>query len=63
VVVDKPQNHDDTETLRLIEAGGKSVKLLPPYSPDSNPIEKMRNKIKNLFRELAAHTQTELELI
>lgn len=60
VVMDNLRTHYDTEALRLIEACGASVKFLPPYSPDFNPIEKMWSKIKNLLRGLAARTQAEL---
>jgi transposase len=60
VVMDNLRTHYDTEALRLIEACGASVKFLPPYSPDFNPIEKMWSKIKTLLRGLAARTQAEL---
>lgn len=60
VVMDNLRTHYDPEALRLIEACGASVKFLPPYSPDFNPIEKMWSKIKTLLRGLAARTQTEL---
>lgn len=60
VVMDNLRTHYDPEALRLIEACGASVKFLPPYSPDFNPIEKMWSKIKNRLRGLAARTQTEL---
>lgn len=60
VVMDNLRTHYDAEALRLIEACGASVKFLPPYSPDFNPIEKMWSKIKNLLRGLAARTQQEL---
>lgn len=60
VVMDNLRTHYDPEALRLIEACGASVKFLPPYSPDFNPIEKMWSKIKNLLRGLAARTQDEL---
>ncbi len=60
VVMDNLRTHYDAEALRLIEACGATVKFLPPYSPDFNPIEKMWSKIKNLLRGFAARTQTEL---
>ena len=60
VVMDNLRTHYDPEALRLIEACGATVKFLPPYSPDFNPIEKMWSKIKNLLRGLAARTQDEL---
>ncbi|MDA3834959.1 MAG: transposase [Spirochaetales bacterium] len=39
-----------------------SVKFLPPYSPDFNPIEKMWSKTKKFFRVYAARSQQELSL-
>lgn len=60
VVMDNLRAHYDSEAIALIEATGASVKFLPPYSPDFNPIEKMWSKIKNLLRSLAARTQQEL---
>ncbi len=52
--------HYDTTSIALIEARGASVKSLPPYSPDYNPIEKMWSKLKALLRGLAARTQQDL---
>jgi transposase len=60
VVMDNLRTHYDAEALRLIEACGASVKFLPPYSPDFNPIEKMWSKIKTRLRSLAARTQEDL---
>jgi len=60
VVMDNLRVHYDAEARTLIEARGASVKFLPPYSPDYNPIEKMWSKIKTLLRGLAARTQQEL---
>ncbi len=60
VVMDNLRTHYDLEALQLIEACGASVKFLPPYSPDFNPIEKMWSKIKNRLRGLSARTQDEL---
>jgi len=60
VVMDNLRTHYDAEALLLIKACGATVKFLPPYSPDFNPIEKMWSKIKNLLRGLAARTQDEL---
>jgi transposase len=39
---------------------GASVLLLPPYSPDLNPIEKMWSKVKHALRSLEARTHEEL---
>ena len=37
-----------------------SLKLLPPYSPDLNPIEMAFSKLKALIRKAAARTYNEL---
>ncbi len=60
VVLDNLRAHYDAQVVGLIEAQGASVKFLPPYSPDYNPIEKMWSKVKNLLRSFSARTQEEL---
>ena len=37
-----------------------SLKLLPPYSPDLNPIEMAFSKLKTLIRKAAARTYDQL---
>jgi DDE superfamily endonuclease len=39
-----------------IEAAGASLLYLPPYSPDSNPIENAFAKLKALLRKAAERT-------
>ena len=53
VVRDNLRTHYDPEAVSLIEARGASIKFLPPYSPDYNPIEKMWSKIKAMLRGCA----------
>jgi transposase len=60
IVLDNLSPHKDSETLRLIEQAGGSVRFLPPYSPDFNPIEKMWSKIKEWLRSTKARTQESL---
>ncbi len=48
--------HKTAEVQRLIEAAGASVRYLPAYSPDLNPIEKLFSKFKGLMRSAAART-------
>ncbi len=60
VVMDNLRAHYDAESISLIEKTGASVKFLPPYSPDFNPIEKMWSKVKEKLRSLCARTQDEL---
>jgi transposase len=38
---------------QMIEAGGASLRYLPPYSPDFNPIENAFAKLKALLRKAA----------
>jgi len=40
----------------LVEVRGASVLLLPPYSPDLNPIEEAFSKIKRSLRKAKART-------
>lgn len=58
--MDKLRAHYDAAAIALIEERGAVVKLLPPYSPDFNPIEKMWSKVKTVLRGHAARTQPEL---
>ena len=61
VVMDNLRAHKSPETLALIKAAGASVRFLPAYSPDLNPIEKMWSKVKGSLRTAAARTLSELE--
>lgn len=60
VVMDNLTPHKNEETITLIEAAGASVRFLPPYSPDLNPIEKMWSKLKQSLRSSAARTHEDL---
>ena len=61
VILDNLRPHKSAETLTLIEAAGASVRFLPAYSPDLNPIEKMWSKVKANLRAAEARTLPELE--
>ena len=39
VIMDNARLHKTAKTRELIEASGAELMFLPPYSPDSNPIE------------------------
>ena len=56
VVLDNLAAHKDPEALALIAAAGATVRFLPPYSPDLNPIELMWSKIKTFLRSAKART-------
>jgi transposase len=61
VVLDNLSSHKRADALTLIEKVGATVKFLPAYSPDLNPIEKMWSKIKELLRAAKARTREALE--
>ena len=48
--------HKVTGVRAAIEATGARMRLLPPYSPDFNPIELAFAKLKALLRRAAART-------
>ena len=52
---------DSAAVRRAIEATGAELRLLPPYSPDFNPIENAFAKLKALLRKAAARTVASLE--
>lgn len=60
VVLDNLSPHKNSETIRLIEPAGAGVRFLPAYSPDLNPIEKMRSKLKAALRSAKARTPATL---
>lgn len=57
VVMDNLSSHKRTQTRQLIEATGATLRFLPPYSPDLNPIEMIFAKVKQLLRSLACRTR------
>jgi len=56
VVADNLSCHKVEGVREAIEAVGASLRYLPPYSPDLNPIEKMFSKLKALLRKAAKRT-------
>lgn len=60
VVMDNLSPHKVPKTIALIEQAGASVRFLPAYSPDLNPIEKMWSKIKEALRSAKARTEEAL---
>lgn len=52
VIMDNLSSHKSEATLELIFAAGASVRFLPPYSPDLNPIELMWSKLKSVLKKL-----------
>ena len=56
VVMDNLACHKRPGVRRAIEAAGCELRLLPPYSPDLNPIEKAFSKLKARLRAVARRT-------
>jgi transposase len=56
VVVDNLSAHKCAGVQAAIEAAGASVRYLPSYSPDLNPIEQVFAKLKGLLRQAQHRT-------
>lgn len=61
VILDNLCIHKTATVARLIEAQGASVRYLPAYSPDLNPIELAFAKLKSHLRHSAARTLHDLQ--
>jgi transposase len=62
VVMDNLPAHKGAAVRNAIELSGASLVLLPPYSPDFNPIENAYAKFKSLLRKAAARTVEALDV-
>lgn len=60
VVMDNLPAHKVSGVRAAIERTGARLRLLPPYSPDFNPIELAFAKLKALLRRAAARTIPQL---
>ena len=60
VILDNLSPHKMAVVEAAIRAAGAEVMFLPPYSPDSNPIEQMWSKVKAFLRALRARTPSGL---
>jgi transposase len=56
VIMDNLGSHKVVGVREAIEAAGASMRLLPAYSPDLNPIEQAFAKLKASLRSRAART-------
>jgi len=56
VILDNLPAHKGRRVREAIEAAGASLRYLPPYSPDFNPIENALAKLKALLRRAAERT-------
>ena len=60
IVMDNLSSHKVAGVREAIESVGASVRYLPPYSPDLNPIELAFSKFKKLLRDGAERTVNSL---
>lgn len=60
VIMDNLPAHKVEGVCSAIEAAGATRILLPPYSPDLNPIEQAFAKLKAFLRKVAARTRDDL---
>jgi transposase len=60
VVMDNLSSHKGSRIIAAIETAGATVRYLPPYSPDLNPIELAFSKFKKLLRDGAQRTNDKL---
>jgi transposase len=60
VIMDRLSSHSDQAVLEVFSELGVTVKLLPAYSPDFNPIEKAWSKAKEAVRRARPRTTEEL---
>jgi len=56
VIMDNVPLHKVTGIREAIAARGATLRHLPPYRPDLNPIEKMFSTLKSLLRKASART-------
>ena len=56
VVMDYLSSHKRAAVRIVIEQAGASLRFLPPYSPDFNPIEKAFARLKAMLRKAAERT-------
>jgi transposase len=62
LVMDNLSAHKDCQALDLLKSAGVTVRFLPAYSPDLNPIELMWSKVKAILRKAEARTNEALLL-
>jgi transposase len=55
-IMDDLSSHKRPPPIAAIGAAGATVRFLPPYSPDLNPIEKLFSKVKAYLRKVKART-------
>ena len=63
LIIDNASFHKGDEIRELVESKGCSLKYLPTYSPDLNPIEKKWAQIKAWFRKLTYKHKDKIKLL
>jgi transposase len=63
VVLDNAQAHKDPRIVALARRQGVRIKLLPPYSPDFNPIEPAWALVKKHIKRIAPRTDGALRRV
>jgi transposase len=61
VFMDNLSAHKNPKIVNAIESVGATVKFLPPYSPDRNPIETLWSKVKEFVRRQATSSLESLD--
>jgi transposase len=56
VIMDNLSSHKRPAVRDRIEAAGATLRFLPPYSPDFNPIEKAFSRLKAMLRKAGERT-------
>lgn len=56
VIMDNLSSHKRAAVRERIEAAGATLRFLPPYSPDFNPIEKAFSRLKAMLRKAGERT-------
>lgn len=60
IVMDRLAAHCNEQVRYAIERAGCTLRLLPPYSPELNPIEEAWSKLKHFLRKLGARSRDAL---
>ncbi len=60
VIMDNLPAHKPVAVRQAIEKAGATLRFLPPYSPDFNPIEMAFSKLKAILKKAACRTISEL---
>jgi transposase len=56
VIMDNLSSYKRYAVRERIEAAGATLRFLPPYSPDFNPIEKAFSRLKAMLRKISERT-------